>query len=122
MTDNEIIKALECCSKNPLNCRECGYKGRCNRIDCYDYLKRDALDLINRQQSEIERLQTENNQFADIGKMYSEIKAEAIKEFVASLIIVDETTAKYCEANEKVVRVSDIEDFAKEMVGDNDAE
>ena len=56
MTDKEIIKALKCCSKNPLNCRECGYKGRCNRIDCYDYLKRDAFDLINRQQADNERL------------------------------------------------------------------
>ena len=63
-------------------------------------------DLINRQQgmidgliagqetlqkalaeknAEIERLQKENNQFADIGKMYSEIKAEAIKEFADNL-------------------------------------
>lgn len=31
--------------------------------------------------AEIERLQKENNQFADIGKMYSEIKSEVIKEY-----------------------------------------
>ncbi len=33
------------------------------------------------QNAEIERLQKENKQFAYIGKMYSEIKSEAIKEF-----------------------------------------
>ena len=53
-TDNEIKKALECCGKNPPICNVCGYRGRCNRIDCYDYLKRDALDLINRLQAENE--------------------------------------------------------------------
>jgi uncharacterized protein YjgD (DUF1641 family) len=62
----------------------------------------DALSLINRQKAEIEKkdkdimelmainksrkediemLIKENSQFADIGKMYSEIKAEAIKDF-----------------------------------------
>ncbi len=60
MTDNEIIKALECCGKNPPICIECSYKGKCNRKDCYDYLKSDALDLIARQKAEIERLKTEN--------------------------------------------------------------
>lgn len=59
MTDNEIIKALECCGKSPPVCHECKYKGKCNRIDCYDYLKRDAVDLINRQKAEIERLKRE---------------------------------------------------------------
>lgn len=44
-----------------------------------------ALDLINRQKAEIERLQKENKQFADIGKMYSEIKLEIIKEVTAEI-------------------------------------
>lgn len=80
MTDAEIIKALECCCSNNIDsCEECPIKIECytETIDC----KKEALDLINRQKAEIERLQKENNQFADIGKMYSEIKAEAIKEF-----------------------------------------
>lgn len=55
MTDNEIIKALEICGT---------YKGKC--IDCPAFVKVDrsnckkvllgALDLINRQKAEIERL------------------------------------------------------------------
>lgn len=51
MTDNEIIKALECCGeliRNP--CSQCPYF---HEKPCLQ-LKRDALDLIKRQQAEIE--------------------------------------------------------------------
>ena len=53
MTDNEIIKALERCSTS-YNCGDCPYY--CNAEDCPDPLMNDALDLINRQKAEIERL------------------------------------------------------------------
>ena len=52
MTDNEIIKALECCS-NGEPCANCPYQKQCDETD----LAEIALDLINRQQAEIERLQ-----------------------------------------------------------------
>ena len=56
MTDKEIIQALECCQKG-----ECGI---CNRlsascspeIECRMELMQITLDLINRQQAEIELL------------------------------------------------------------------
>ncbi len=52
MTDNEIIKALEHCER--------GYCYRCpaNKFGggCTDKAKRLAIDLINRQKAEIERL------------------------------------------------------------------
>lgn len=55
MTDNEIIKALECCN---------GWDGRClncplNRegTNCKEKLNSYAFDLINRQKAEIERLE-----------------------------------------------------------------
>lgn len=44
----------------------------------------NAAELI-KSQAEIERLREESKSFADIGKMYSEIKAEAIKEFAERL-------------------------------------
>ena len=53
MTDNEIIKALERCSTS-YNCGDCPYY--CNAEDCPDRLMNDALDVINRQKAEIERL------------------------------------------------------------------
>lgn len=77
MTDNEIIKALECCSSQGLlNCSHCPYDKLCETDDAQFML--DAIDLIKRQKAEIER-------FADIGKMYSEIRKEAIKEFAEKL-------------------------------------
>ena len=56
MTDAEIIKALECLMHD--NCEDCPYY----RDDCADRIKdpieltKYALDLINRQQKEVERL------------------------------------------------------------------
>lgn len=55
MTDNEIIKALECCSKNIL-CGQCPLKEKNN---CINKLSACALELISRQQAEIERLHDE---------------------------------------------------------------
>ena len=59
MTDNEIIKALECCN---------GWDGRClncplNRegTNCKEKLNSYALDLINRQKLEIEKLKRNYN-------------------------------------------------------------
>lgn len=76
MTDEQIIKALECCGEiDRIFCDSCKYK---NEFDCVVALARDALDLIRRQKAEIDH-------FADIGKMYSEVRAEAIREFVESL-------------------------------------
>lgn len=85
MTDAEITKSLECCeaneSYNP-NCDECPYFHKAKDNDeCYRTVRKLALDLINRQKVEIEMLQAKNKRFADIGKMYSEVRAEAIEEF-----------------------------------------
>ena len=55
MTDNEIIKTLECCSKNIL-CGQCPLKEKNN---CINKLSAYALELISRQQAEIERLHDE---------------------------------------------------------------
>ena len=69
MTDNEIIKALECCNNG--NCSGCPMSVD---ICCITRSREEAINLINRQKTEIDK-------FANIGKMYSEIKAETVKEF-----------------------------------------
>jgi predicted nuclease with TOPRIM domain len=138
MTDKEIIKALECHKDTDIaTCNVCPYDG----VSMCGYkLCNDALDLINRQQAEkealiagqetmskyieeqqaeIERLQTENNQFDDIGKMYSEIKSEAIKEFTERLKKAKQYSI---ERHENIVPVAVIDWLVKEMVGDNNAE
>lgn len=59
MTENEIIKALERCSID-YNCGDCPYYYK-DEGCCPDMLMNDALDLINRQKSEIEELQHKRN-------------------------------------------------------------
>jgi FtsZ-binding cell division protein ZapB len=72
MTDNEIIMRLRLFASQKLVVHQ---------SEGWAIIMKDVLDIIDRLQEEIERLKKENNQFADIGKMYSEIKSEAIKEF-----------------------------------------
>lgn len=55
MANNEMIKALECCSKN-IWCGQCPLKEKNN---CINKLSAYALKLISRQQAEIERLHDE---------------------------------------------------------------
>lgn len=58
MTDNEIIKALECCDGTLGGCEECpNYR---NRYRCT--IKPDALNLIRNQKAKIEALQMDNAQ------------------------------------------------------------
>lgn len=50
MTDEQIIKALECCCGTAHDsCRDCPY----DDIGCEDKLEKDVLDLINSQKAEI---------------------------------------------------------------------
>lgn len=126
MTDNEIIKALECCSSNQ-HCWLCVLKDR--EDDCYEILKY-ALDLINRQKAEIEKLQVstmvceqreliiENSKLVSLNwenQLVAGIKSEAIKEFAerltnkAELIRVTAFNSKWAISDE------DIDNLVKEM-------
>ena len=83
MNDNEIIKVIKhCINKTCVGCKREDNKFHSSDSCRYDLLK-VALDLINRQKAEIERLQN-----ALMGECMmsnctreNEIKAEAIKEF-----------------------------------------
>lgn len=55
MTDNEIIKALECCPKYAA-CVKCPLYKREEK--CREVLLKNALDLINRLYAEIEEQKT----------------------------------------------------------------
>lgn len=113
MTDNEIIKALECC-KELSDCDGCqyGYLRTKNGL-CIDTMHNDALSLINRQKAEIERLKETIDSFADIGKLYSEIKAEAVKEFAKRL--------KPMLGFGKYMSYEEIDNLVAEMVGEENA-
>ena len=56
LTDAEIVKALECCSfGSEFKCQECPADD-CS-LSCGNKLAKQALDLIERKDAEIERLQ-----------------------------------------------------------------
>ena len=63
MTDDEIIKALECCTTKGASCKDCPAFTKVDRSECKKFFK-GALDLINRQKAEIERLK-KHLQFAE---------------------------------------------------------
>ena len=116
MTDNEIIKALECCVDwcGNVSCWDCPLKN----TGCihFDKLK-ETLDLINRQKAEIERLKGMVSQNEGVLPRYEQlIKAEAIKEFAERLKENSIATFSW----NGVVLVEEIDNLLKEMVGDND--
>ena len=123
MTDNEIINALELCSADECWCDDCPYENLCTDTDITKF----ALDLINRQKAEIERLEQEKGQFeadvemfTDIGKMYSELKAEAVKEFAEKLkeyVESYDVTTGYRVTIVQAVEEETIDNLVKEMVG-----
>lgn len=120
MTDNEIIKALECCKpKQNRNCGDCPAYDLGNF--CAAELRENVLDLINRQKAEIEKLKS--------------AKSEAIKEFADRLkekdgyynhIFDDCVNTEFCSHNyvkgrkEKSMEIrKTIDNLVKEMVGEN---
>ena len=63
MTDNEIIKALECHAGDAEVCKLCPLT---NEEWCSVKLARKTLDLINRQKAEIERLTAFKSYFDEL--------------------------------------------------------
>ena len=120
MTDNEIIKALECCKhKKYLYCKECNFFGSAS---CNSHLVASAIDLINRQKAEIEGLTINKNAFG-LGMIREKeradnARAEAIKKFAERLkhstCCIAQCHFTYGEVEYHIDRL------VKEMVGDSD--
>lgn len=91
MNDNDIIKALEIILGEL--CEVCACEDEDSGTVCVSgctfYVVKVALNLINRQKAEIERLETENKEQdqAIINALHrmGQIRAEAIKEFAERL-------------------------------------
>lgn len=140
MNDSEIIKALECC-RIPL-----AYKRVCNNLACkfnvnYKQCNLDdyALDLIKRQQAEIDRLNIDlkamrgaanswkaevqricKKEFDNIEIDIETVKSEAVMEFAESLKRKSELVAPSVWAIPyRAVAVADIDKFLEER-GCND--
>ena len=116
MTDKEIIKALECCGNVVTStCKGCPYHITHN-ANCVKALMHDALDLINRQQAEIEELK--KVVIDDYASEYdSKIRAEAIKEFAERLKEKYPWKGDYLYSTRRTVE--NIDNLVKEMVGDD---
>lgn len=144
-TNEDIISSLKIIATTR-NCNECKIRnckwGTCN---CSQITANAALDLINRQNAEIERLESANDEkfrqwdmlaekakqhYADLYNEAKDIlKAEAYKEFAEKLEnICEEIMAQ--EWNEKTAPISwsyayagfidDIDNLLKEMVGEKE--
>lgn len=135
MTDKEIESSLKVIATTR-NCNECKIRnckwGTCN---CSQITANAALDLINRQKTEIERLKCEMGkllpkdcsyamQMEVSNKLESQIKSEAIKEFAEKLkekisdchIVSD---GEYCGFDCGDVHEC-IDNILKEMVGEEE--
>ena len=125
MTDNEIIKALECCTDIDLDsCEKCPI-----RIECYNNtidIKKAALDLINRQKAEIERLNKEVDRLSQCVLYHDGQIVDAVKDFAERLIhkIVNTPTkfesTYYMYRQGIEYRQNEIIDIIVEMAGDNE--
>lgn len=122
LTDNEIVKALECCCEDSGCPAICPLKDMAYVGDCVQFKSKSALDLINRQNAEIERLQErcieiqrcDKELIETLNKIHEEkiqtAKAESYKECIEKLkSIFGEWIYDY-----------KTEDLLKELVGEND--
>lgn len=100
LTDKQIREALEYCTADRNECDKCVLQKECESNPFYSAVANAALDLVNRQKVEIERLKEcpkcvyeydgEMTEYCVQGpcsnfKTVEQIKAEAYKEFVERL-------------------------------------
>ena len=113
-TDEEVIRALECCSKDGmLNCRNCPYEASCNMGG--SEMQRDALDLINRQRAEIAKWQLAYDCADSALRELSVTRSEAIKEFAERLKVYKQKPE--FPWDEWFVTEMDIDELVKIMAG-----
>lgn len=113
MTDNEIIKALECCCIEH-TCIKCPYIKN-NKCGCINGILKDSLDLINRLQTENKEL---HNAFINEKRM-KVVQARTIKEFIEKCVLTfacgrsdDRTECYICE--------NDFLEIMKEIIGEDE--
>lgn len=119
ITDEEIKSSLEVIAITR-NCNECKIRnckwGTCN---CSQITANAALDLINRQEAEIENLKgsTIVSNIMESQRIKREAKAEAYKEFAKRL-------KSYLLLNKKgemsVISFENVDNLLKEMVGEEE--
>ena len=117
MTDNEIIKALECC--RDLKCSECPKKTNFFIDDCDVQLCDEAVDLINRQKAEIEMLEARLEGVQDANAILRERNEIAIAKVIRRYKEKVEQTLK-SKGFWLVIIKNVLNDIEREMVGDTE--
>lgn len=128
MTDEQIVEGLRCCN-NGL-CEICPYHEDEFIADCREQNGNDALDLIRRQNAEIERLTELVNELAagnvawladnhDLRVELKTAKADAIREFAERLKKRKYQSSDWSRGEHPyVVEESDIDEILEEMTED----
>ncbi len=130
MTDEQIIKALECCIAHEnceeVSCEFCPYE---RDLNCTGVMMQNAIDLINRQKAEIESLKQiideEDNEILELQKRIifwredlnyqpEKIKSAAIKEF-AERLKNNTFLAKEKNSVEHTIWIYEIDKIVKEI-------
>ena len=147
-TDEEIIKALEYCNADRNECDKCVFQRECESNPFYSAVAEHALDLINRQKSEIEELNIQLRELWNMASLYKaegerweegynenlltantvlsneilETKAEAYEEFAEKLklhsYIISDESQTGIINRYSVVTVNQIDNLLKEMIGE----
>ena len=130
MKDNDIIQALKCCTgqNGEDACVVCPF---INTDNCMRNEKL-ALDLINRQKAEIQKLQIDNKKLTvnmnafgagmkRLAKDLKNAKAEAIKEFAERLKECAYQSSDWSHGEHPyVVEKDDIDRLVEEMLGEQE--
>lgn len=131
MTDEQIIKALECCYIGLGNmCSKCPLSETDNEY-CEHKLQKSATDLIKRQKSEIERLKKDLEQSeqsgdiletilgeknANLSELFFKERDNAVREFADML----KQNADNYGSGDEFIAVSVIDDVVKDMTRSDD--
>ena len=118
-TDKDIISSLQVIATT-CNCNECKIRsGKWGTCNCSETTANAALDLINRQKAEIERLRgsTIVSNIMESQRIKREAKAEAYKEF-AERLNEKAQIADCFDSYNMVVGTHFIDNLLKEMVGE----
>lgn len=113
MTDNDIIKALECAAGSEILCKDCAYLN-IPYPACKAKVANDALDLIKRQKAEIKE---QDQAIINALKRMGQIRAEAITEF-AERLKEKQWSAHTTFGMRDFVEVIVIDQIAEEMKGE----
>ena len=94
MTDNEIMKAMECCgSRGVESCVNCPLAKKYTFGECAEIMFNEIKNLIRRQKSEIEKIKTKLKYYLETNE---ENGVVYIPKFIIDNLVKEMTEGKEC--------------------------